>query len=254
MKPKDRLKPILKKVSIAVIWVTVWQLCYLAVGHDLLLVSPFATAKRVLELLPQPAFWLSIGNSCLHILIGFILGVLFGILLAFLSARFGYFRELIAPAVAVIKATPVASFIILALIWIASKNLSVFISTLLVLPLVYTNLLQGIDETDPALLEVAKVYRMSPLRKLQVIYLPQVKPYFFSACTVGIGFAWKSGIAAEILATPKNTVGTMLYNSKIYLETEDLFAWTVIIVLLSLLFEKLLVALLRRLTQRGASR
>lgn len=250
---KSLLKPILKKGSIAVIWFAIWQLCYLAIREDLLLVSPWNTLTRIVELLPEPTFWLSIGNSCLHILVGFILGVFLGVGCAVLSYRFPFFRELISPAITVVKATPVASFIILALIWISSQNLSVFISMLLVFPLIYANVLEGIEATDKSLLEMARVYRMSRTAKLRYLYLPQVKPFFFSACVTGIGFAWKSGIAAEILAVPNSTVGKMLYHSKIYLETTDLFAWTAVVILLSLLFEKLLVYLIRRVAERRGS-
>lgn len=239
-----------KKVGIAVIWFAIWQLCYLAVGEDLLLVSPLMTAKRLWTLLFETGFWLTVVNSFLHILAGFILGVFFGILLAMLSARFSLFQEFISPIITIMKATPVASFIILALIWITSQNLSIFISFLLIMPLVFTNTLQGIRCTDQRLLEAAEVYQLSGAKKLRYIYIPQVLPYLFSACITGVGFAWKSGIAAEILATPKNSIGTMLYESKIYLETTDLFAWTTVVILLSLFFEKVLVRIIRLGSQK----
>lgn len=246
----NKLLFICKKLGIAVIWFAIWQLCYLAVDEDLLLASPLMTAKRLWQLIFEPSFWLTVGNSCLHILSGFLLGVLAGVLLAVLSARFSLFRELISPVITIIKSTPVASFIILALIWITSKNLSIFISFLLIMPLVFTNTLQGIRSTDQQLLEAAWVYQLSAPRRLRYVYIPQVLPYFFSACITGVGFAWKSGIAAEILAIPKNSIGTMLYESKIYLETTDLFAWTAVVILLSLFFEKVLVRLIRLGSQR----
>ncbi len=242
---ENKILFLIKKVSIAVIWFTIWQLCYLAVGEDLLLVSPLMTLKRLWELFFEGSFWLIVLNSCFHILSGFVLGVLFGVLLAALSARFSLFRELVSPIITIMKATPVASFIILALIWITSKNLSIFISFLLIMPLVYTNTLQGLRDTDKALLEAAQVYRLSVPKKLRYVYIPQALPHFFSACITGVGFAWKSGIAAEILAIPKNSIGTMLYESKIYLETTDLFAWTAVVILLSLFFEKVLVRFIR---------
>ena len=121
---------------------------------------------------------------------------------------------------------------------------------MLILPLVYTNTLQGIRKTDIKLLEMAEVYQMSAIGRLRYIYIPQVLPYFFSACITGVGFAWKSGIAAEILAVPKNAIGTMLYESKIYLETTDLFAWTAVVILLSLFFEKIIVRAIQFVGER----
>lgn len=229
------------------IWFTIWQLCYLAVRQDILLVSPLATAKRLGELVCLGEFWITVGNSCLHILVGLLLGILTGCVLAVLAGRFHWFEEFIFPMVTIIKSTPIASFIILALIWISSKNLSIFIAFLTTLPMIFTNTLQGIRETDPKLIEMASVYQLSHRKKLHFLYLPQVLPYFYSACITGIGFAWKSGIAAEILAIPKHTIGTELYNAKIYLETEDLFAWTTAVILLSLIFEKVLVGVVKLL-------
>lgn len=235
----------LEKIGIAIVWIAIWQLCYWGVNQDLLLASPLSVLKRLGELVIRPEFWKTVSISCLHIFTGFILGVLSGVLLAVLSAKYAWFCSFLSPAMTIVKATPVASFIILALIWIQSARLSVFISFLLILPLVYTNTLQGIRKTDEKLLEMAAVYQMSARGKLRYIYVPQVLPYFFSACITGVGFAWKSGIAAEILAVPKNAIGTMLYESKIYLETTDLFAWTAAVILLSLFFEKIIVRAIR---------
>ncbi len=240
----------LEKIGIAIVWIAIWQLCYWFVKQDLLLASPLSVLKRLGELVIQPEFWKTVAISCLHIFTGFILGVFWGASFAVLSAKYALFCSFLSPVMTIVKATPVASFIILALIWIQSARLSVFISFLLILPLVYTNTLQGIRKTDIKLLEMAEVYQMAAMGRLRYIYIPQVLPYFFSACITSVGFAWKSGIAAEILAVPKNAIGTMLYESKIYLETTDLFAWTAVVILLSLFFEKIIVRAIRFVGER----
>jgi NitT/TauT family transport system permease protein len=138
----------------------------------------------------------------------------------------------------VIKATPVASFIILALIWLKSYRISAFIAFLMVLPMVWANVSEGIKNTDIKLIEMTKVFKIPKSRVLKAVYIPSVMPYFVTACNVGIGFAWKAGIAAEIIGLSKDTIGRNLYDAKIYLETVDIFAWTVVVIILSLLFEK----------------
>ena len=114
----------------------------------------------------------------------------------------------------------------------------------MVFPVVYTNVINGITNVDAKLLEMAKVYGISPLKKLLYIYLPDVMPFFVSACTVSLGLCWKSGIAAEVIGQPTGSIGDMLYKAKIYLETADLFAWTLAIVIISVLFEKLFLFIL----------
>ena len=178
-----------------------------------------------------------------RVLGGFFLAAAAGILAAGLSAKFERIREFFAPAVMVVKAVPVASFIILVLIWVPSRNLSVVISFLMVFPILYTNVLDGILSTDPKLLEMADVFALPHAVRIRYIYVSQVLPFFRTGCSIGLGLCWKAGVAAEVIGIPDGSIGEKLYNAKVYLNTPDLFAWTVVIVLISLLFEKLFLAM-----------
>ena len=160
-----------------------------------------------------------------------------GIFLAVLAYWSKTVEILIAPVIAVVKSTPVASFIILCLIWIPSRNLSVFISFLMVLPVIYTNILEGIQQTDSKILEMAKVFQVNPGRKIRYIYVSQVLPYFLSACRLSLGMCWKAGVAAEVIGVSSGSIGEKLYNAKIYLNIPDLFAWTIVIIVISFVFE-----------------
>ena len=152
-------------------------------------------------------------------------------------------RELLSPLVAAVKAVPVASFIILALVWLSSRSLSFFIAFLMVFPPVYLNVLEGIRQTDGKLLEMAKVFRVPLWRRMRGIYLPAVLPYFRTAVSLGLGLCWKAGIAAEVIGLPRGSLGEKLYNAKVYFMTPDLFAWTAVIVMVSVVFEKLFLRL-----------
>ena len=243
-------KNFIKKLGAAIFWLLLWQIIYIIVSQDLLIVSPYGTVKRLFELMGEWQFWQIVSGSFLRIMTGFLLAVIVGCLLAFVSGISEIAETLIAPIMGVIKSTPVASFIILALIWIKSTYLSIFISFLMVLPLIWSNILHGIKNIDTELLEMAKVYRFTRRKKLRLIVFPSVFPYFLSACTTGLGFAWKSGIAAEILGLPKNSIGVQLNNAKIYLETPDLFAWTLVVILFSIALEKAFLFLSNRLKNK----
>ena len=227
------------------VWLALWQLGAMAIDQQIILVSPLRVLSRLWELIPTPDFWGSIAYSLVRITAGFLLGVAAGTVLAALSARFRRVEELLAPAMLAIKSIPVASFIILALILFSSRNLAVLISFLIVLPVLYTNLLSGIRAADPQLLEMARVFRIPTLRSIRYVYLPQVLPYFRSACGSALGLCWKSGIAAEVIGMPDGSIGEQLQQAKIYLNTPDLFAWTLEIVLVSLVFEKVFLILLK---------
>ena len=226
------------------VWILVWQLGAMAIDQKIILVSPFDVLVRLAELLPTLDFWQTIGYSLLRITLGFLLGVAAGTVFAALSARFRRIEELLAPALLAIRSIPVASFIILALILFSSRNLAVLISFLIVLPIVYSNILSGIRAADRELLEMAQVFRIPAARRLRYVYLPQVMPYFQSACGSALGLSWKSGIAAEVIGMPDGSIGEQLQQAKLYLDTPDLFCWTLVIVLVSLAFEKIFLALL----------
>ena len=237
-------------------WLLVWQGASMALsaayphGH-LLLASPLSALVRLGELACTAAFWRAVGNSALHIFGGFLLSCVLAVLFAALSARFRAAREMLSPLVAAVKAVPVVSFIILALVWLDGRDLSLFISALMVFPPVYLNVLAGIDSADRQLLEMAAVFRVPFRRQLRGIWLPQVLPYFRAACSLALGLCWKAGAAAEVIGLPGGTIGERLYTAKVYFQTPDLFAWTAVIVAVSVVFEKLFLALIDALVRKA---
>lgn len=239
-----RLSPALRLGAVA-IWLLLWQLASMAVGLPLLLPSPLAVLLRLGQLCTGADFWLTVASSLLRILLGFLLGVLFGTALAGLCWRFRLIDALARPLLGVLKSTPVASFIILALVWVKTTWLATVISFIMVLPLIYANVREGIDSADRQLLEMARVFRLSRRKTFRYCYLPAILPFFLSAISSALGFAWKSGIAAEVLGRPARAIGSQIYDSKIYLETPDLFAWTLVVILLSVLLERLAVRFVR---------
>lgn len=227
-------------------WLLLWQLGAMALNQKILLVSPVQVVARLWQLLPQGEFWAAVGFSFLRITLGFLLACVVGTALGVLASRFRVVRDLCAPLMATVKSIPVASFIILVLVWVPSRNLSVVISFLMVAPIVYQNVLGGISNMDHKLTEMADVFQVPFARRLRYLYLPQVAPFFRSACAVGLGLCWKSGVAAEVIGLPDGSIGERLYEAKVYLDTPDLFAWTLVIVLVSIAFEKLFLFLLDR--------
>lgn len=234
----------LRGLFAALFWLIIWQLAAMALNQKVLLVSPVAVLLRLTELLPTTEFWSAVGFSFSRIICGFLLACVFGTALGALSFRFQLVKSLAAPLMSAVKSTPVASFIILVLLWVPSENLSIVISFLMVTPIVYANILGGIHGMDQQLLEVSEVFRVPFPRRLRYLYVPQVMPFFRSACAAGLGLCWKAGVAAEVIGLPNGSIGEKLYQAKVYLETPDLFAWTVVIVLVSLLFERLFLRLL----------
>lgn len=240
-----KTKNTLAKCFAVLLALGVWQAVSMLIGSEILLVSPLGVIKRLSTLVLENSFFSVVGYTFIRIVIGFFAGLLAGTLLALVAGRFRIVETLLWPYMITVKSVPVASFVVIALIWFSSSGLSSLISFLMVMPIIYTNLIDGIKAVDSKMLEMADVFKMPFSRRLRYIWLPSVKNYLLSGCRIALGLAWKSGVAAELIGYPEGSMGEALYYSKLYLETADLFAWTVVIVLLSVAFEKLFVLLLK---------
>lgn len=238
----------IKTAVAAAFWLLLWQVAVIRADNNILTASPAETVRTLWKLLQTAVFWKTVASSFIKIASGFFLAVAAGVLCAVAASVSGLVRVLLNPLLRLVKAVPVASFIILALFWLStSKNLSVLISFLMVLPVIYANVFQGIASAEKELLEMARVFRIPFGKRLRYIYIPAVLPYFVSACSVGLGFCFKSGIAAEVIGLPQNSIGERLYEAKLNLMTAELFAWTAVIVIVSVVFEKLVMLLVRTL-------
>lgn len=247
---KKILLKTLKYTVIAAIWLAIWHLIALKVDKELLFPAPLAVLRRLSELLKTKEFYKIIGVSITRIVKGMAIGILIGVAGGTLCAISKIARDFFAPMIAVIKSTPVASFIILIVLWIKRDETPTVISALMVIPVVWANIEMGFRKTDRSLLEMAKVYKMSNAKKITEIYLPSVYPYFLSSLRSSLGLAWKAGIAAEVLLQPLVSIGKQIFESKYMLETVDLFAWTVAVIILSVLIEFIFILIFGKATKR----
>ena len=232
-------KEVLKKVGAALLALTFWEIAALLIHQRILLVTPVAVARRLCTIWRVEGFARAIWFSFYHIAGGFLLGLILGCLLAYLAAKHPVVETLLWPWMATIKSVPVASFVVICLIWLSARNLSVFISFLIVIPIIYQNVLEGLRAENREMQEVATVFQLPWRKRFRYIELPKLRPFLLSACRVTTGMAWKAGIAAEIIGVPNGSIGKMLYTAKIYLDTDDLLAWTVIIVVISVVADLL---------------
>ena len=242
-------KQFFRRLLAVAFWLAVWQAAAMAIGQEVFLVSPVQALRTLVQLLPRADFWQRVCFSSGRIL-GFVLGAVVSVVLAVCAARWSAADALLAPVMQLVKATPVASFIILALVWVRGSALSVLISFLMVLPVLYGAVRTGIAGADVQLLEMAQVFHLPLARRVKAIWLPAILPAFRQGCSVALGICWKSGVAAEVIGLPDGSIGDALYRAKITLSTGELFAWTFVIILLSAGFEKLFLALLDKAVAR----
>ena len=228
----------MRRIVIVLGWLLLWQLASLAVGQSVILAGPVETLQALATLAVTAAFWQTVAHTMLRIAGGFLLAFCAGIVLGAAACRWKLLEEILAPVVSVMKSVPVVCFVILALAWVGSRRLTLVVVFLIVFPILYVQTMEGLKRTDSALLEMAQVFGMKPWKRVRCLYLPALLPSLTAGCRLALGLSWKSGVAAEVIGTPMRSIGQQLYFAKIYLEMDRMFAWTLVILLCSLLFER----------------
>lgn len=242
---KDK-KRSMHQLWVLIFWILIWQLIHLIVGRDIYVPSPFQVFMRLREMVFLSMFWKVISYSIYRVMAGILLSVVLGVVMGVISSMNKYVYDILHPLVVAIRSTPVMSFIIIALIWFSSSNVPIFICFLMCFPIIWTNVIEGIRNVDGGLLEMAKVYNIKRWLVLTKIYVPSISPYLFAACITSLGLAWKVSVAAEVLSHPRNAIGSELYSAKVYLDSSQLFAWTLVVIILSLLFENIFVRFVKK--------
>ena len=227
-------------------WIGLWCILSAFFIDPFFLPAPWVVLKALWALMKTGDFWLTVLLSISRILLGILLALTVGSLLAALTVKSPLLHHLFSPVLTLCKATPVASVIFLIWLWVGDDQVPILIAFTMALPIIWGNVRQGILQTDQKLLEMGRVFQLSKKDLLFSIRIPSLFPYFLAACRSAIALAWKAGIAAEVLCQPKHSIGDGIYKGKIYLETENIYAWTLIVVLISVLIEWGALALLKK--------
>lgn len=243
----NKAKDVIKKLISALFWILVWFVIAYAVGYKLILPTPVDVIKSLVSLLTKPDFYLSCLASLARIMSGLLLGIIAGILLALLTMNSKVADTLVSPMLSVIRATPVATFILLAILWTGRNATPAFIALLMIMPVIWNSVITGINAIPDNINEIGMIYKYSANEKLKYITIPGMLPSLTAGIKTSIGLAWKSGIAAEVICNPKVSIGGQMYTSKIYLNTDELFAWTAVVIILSVIFEKLIDLLSKKI-------
>lgn len=238
----------LKKSVILLIWLLIWQAVAVIVNNPIYFASPALVIKELAGKVLEATFIQSIGGSLVRIITGFAVAFILAYISAFGSFKCAWLREFISPLVTFLKAVPVAAVAVILLIWWGPKYLVLCISLMIVYPNIYANMQTGLASVDDRLKQMADVYKIGPLKRLLWIYRPAYMPYLLSSAAVSLGMCFKAGIAAEIIGLPEFSIGERLYRDKIYLNTAGVFAWVIVILIVSSATERLMVYGLKRLS------
>ncbi|MBS6105591.1 ABC transporter permease subunit [Anaerococcus sp.] len=233
-----------RKIIIAIIWIIIWQIMASFIKEEILLPSPLIVFKKFIYLLGQVDFYKAIFLSTIKIIAGFLISIAIGVIFAYLAYKYKLFYDFISPLIRIFRSIPLASLVIFLLFWANKDYLSIYISFIMAMPLIFQNVYDGLSDIDKNILQMADIYKVSEIKKIKYIYKVKVKAFLYSSIISISGLVFKAGIAAEVIGLPKNSIGNNLYNAKVYLDMPNLFAWTLAILLISSFFEITLKKLL----------
>lgn len=234
-----------RKIIVVLFWVLAWEVLSLIINQEIYLPSPFSTFIALVDLLKSKDTYITIAYSTYRTIFGFIISCLFGIISGYLCGTDQFFYDLFNPLIGIIRTVPVMSIIIIAIMWFKDTNVPIFVAFLMCFPIIWTNTVSGIKSTDQKLLQMCKIYNIKKTRIIKSVYFYSALPYIKAAMVSALGIGWKVTSAAEVLSLPKYSIGSHLYDSKVYLEIPSLFAWTAIIISLSYIFEAALKKLFK---------
>lgn len=241
----ERMKAVAAAGAVAAFWLAVWVFAAALVAQPLILPGPGAVVVALLRLVCDAATWAILAGSGARILGGLALAAVCGGVLAGASVRSRTFARLVAPALSFVKATPVACVVVLLLIWLGSARVSIAAVFLMALPGVYFSLVEGLTQADKPLEQMFRLHGVRGWRLFCAHIWREVLPFVLSCARAVIGMSWKAGVAAELIGMAVGTVGERIYQAKLLIETADLLAWTVLVVMASWACERVLVWLLR---------
>jgi NitT/TauT family transport system permease protein len=229
-------------VSIAsvIFMLIVWKILAMHFDSGFVLPSPEKTLVTTLNLFSDSKFLSTVGTTILRGLAGFVLSAILGLGLGIIAGINPYFNAFLRPILVTIRSTPIIALILLALIWFSPGLVPVFIAMLTMFPFICTNVTDGIKSVDTDIVEMATFYRIGRYRIIRELYIPAIMPFIISGASSAMGIGWRAIITGEVLSQPKYGIGTLMQDAQTFLNVDAVIAWTIVAVLISYGFEKII--------------
>ena len=235
----------LVRLASATLLVLAWHFAAEYIGEPFLLPSPRDVVADMSVLATNPIFFSELAATFVRVLAAFSIAVTLSFAFGVPAGHSPLARAAISPLLALAKSMPVVSFILVALLWVGSSLVPVFVAVLMILPVMTEAVSRGVRQTDPSLLYMARVYRFGKRDELLHIRIPSALPFFFAGAGTSLSLAWKIVVAAEIIGFPRLGVGSSMQTAKTHLETARVLSLTAFVVLMSALTEALFSLLSR---------
>lgn len=233
----DKLKNKSAFLLLFCVIIILWKILSVFVGKEVIVPSPESTFHKMVQIIMGKDFFVIVLSTIIRTLVSFFLSLVLALilgLLSFISKRVSF---VVDPIVSIIRSTPTMAIIILALIWLGGEKSPIFIGFIVVFPILYSNVVEGFNNIDVNLIEMAKIYDVSKKEIVTNIYIPSIRNYLLAGINAALGLNFKVMISAEVMGQPKYAMGTNLFIQKINLEMSGVFAWAIILILIATFFD-----------------
>ncbi|MGL4910885.1 MAG: ABC transporter permease [Romboutsia sp.] len=241
-KNKDKIEVALS----CVILLFLWQIIALIVKNDIYLPTIDQVFRNLNEIVEEERFLSDISMTIGRTIISFFIALIVSIIVSVAGYISSLIRNFFKPLNMLAQSIPMMILVILALIWFDKDNAPYIVGVMITFPILYEAILGSMIDIDKNLIEMANIYNINILDKITRIYLPTIKFRIVSIIASTISLALKIVIAGEVYGQPDYGIGTMIQVEKVNFNTSGIFAWLIIIVLISVLLNNLQKLMLRR--------
>lgn len=243
-------KRALTLIGSILILVGIWEIIAAVIDSPVIFPAPYVVLHDFFTLFTQKSFYSNLGATVLRALESFLIIVVSGSVLGILAGSNKNIETLFEPLIAVFKATPVMSVILIAFIWFRTGAVPVFSAFLMAFPVMFVQTVQGIHNLNNKLVQMCNVYGIRGSKRLWNFTVPAMMPSLITGAKQSLSMIWKVVIAAEVLTIPNYGIGKSLQLSQIQLETSNVFAWTIIAIILTSISDALLNSMLKKILGR----
>ncbi|ODN30513.1 ABC transporter permease [Fervidobacterium thailandense] len=217
-----------------------WLIISLLVGSDLILPTPITVFNTLVVLLKDPRTYQAILSTLTKILVVLIATLTVGVSLGFIIGLSDKIYQLFRPAILVIQAVPIITWLALVMFAFGIGWLGpVVVSVLSLFPHVLLTTAVGVRSTDVKLKEMAMIYNVPKWKIVRDIYLGSVIPQMVAALQVVMGNVWKVVVVAEYMCGDRG-IGVMIAWARQSVAVDRVYAYTAITVIVGLVAENIL--------------
>ena len=245
-KKRDKILNLILPVITISCLILVWAIASIVVDSEYILPSVSQTAEEFIALFSRADFYSSFLGTLFRSLLAFFISFVLACLCAVLAFKIRYFKMAVQPLIAVVRALPTIAIVLLLLFWTNSKIAPVIVTTLVVFPTVYTQIISALFSLNKTVAEAGRVDGADELQVLLKVEIPQIMPAVYDTIGSGMSLNFKLMVAAEVIAQTAKSIGYMLNTSKVYFEIAQMLALVCVAVIFGVIVEKIFNVLSQR--------